>query len=291
MNYNDFLLSRYKKMLGNEFNGFKKASQKKMPTYIRVNQLRTDEKELKKSLESRGFVLQKKMHNCFKIISGKHPIGATPEYLGGKYYIQDWTSLLPCLSLKPQPNEIIWDMTASPGGKTTHISELMHNNGVVVATDKKRMRSLFYNMMRMCCSNVMIYKKDARKMDFSPDKILLDAPCSGTGTMRKNPSRGKISEKDINYFSNMQKKLVEKAISSLDTGGVLVYATCSLEPEENEFIVEHALQNGMRIMETGFGNTGIVEFEGRRLDKQVKKTTRIWPFESSGFFFSKMVKK
>ena len=287
---NDFLISRYKKMLGKDFRRFHSTVKKPMPKHIRVNYTRIKEQDLKKRLEGKGFVLKKKMDNCFKITSQKISPGATIEYLSGYYTLQDWTSLLPPIALNPK-KELVWDMCASPGGKTTHLSEIMKNKGVIVATDKQKIRSLWYTVMRMCCSNVIIYKKDAREIDHVFDKVLLDAPCTGTGIIRKDKTRKDVKQRDIDYMSNLQKKLIEKAISSLKKGGTLVYSTCSLEPEENEFIVEHALNNGMEIKETGFGNTGIRKFLGQNLDKRVQKTTRIWPFESSGFFLAKMVKK
>jgi NOL1/NOP2/sun family putative RNA methylase len=287
---NRFLSYRYKALLGDGFESIQKASKMPAPRYIRVNTLRVNEEELKKRLEPKGFVLKKKMDNCFEVVSWKVSPGATTEYMSGYYMLQDWTSMLPALSLCPG-NEIVWDMCASPGGKTTHLCELMRNQGILVATDKKNIRALWYNVMRMCCSNVIIYRTDARKIDFQFDKILLDAPCTGTGMMRKDMSRGKITKRDIDYMSNLQKKLVEKAISCLKKGGTLVYSTCSLEPEENEHIVQHALNNGMEIVETGFGDTGISNPFNESLDKRIGKCTRIWPVESSGFFIARMVKK
>ena len=92
------------------------------------------------------------------------------------------------------------------------------------------------------------------------------------------------------YTVNIQKKLIERAISCLKKGGELVYSTCSMEPEENEFIVQHASDNGMKVVDNGFEKTGIERPFGKVLDKDIRKTTRIWPFESTGFFLAKMVK-
>ncbi len=286
---NEFLTERYKELLGKDFRILERDMEKPCPRYIRVNTLRIGERELKKRLEEKEYVLRKKMNNCFRIISSRISPGATIEHLSGYYMVQDWTSLLPPLCLEPEG--LVWDMCASPGGKTSHLSELMRNKGVLLATDKGRMRALFYNTMRMCCSNVIIYKRDAKSIDFEFDKILLDAPCTGTGMIRKTKHVSDISQGEIDYLSNIQKKLIEKAISSLKEGGTLVYSTCSMEPEENEMIVQHALNNGMKIEETGFGNTGIVDPFGYELDKDIKKTTRIWPNESTGFFVAKLVKK
>ena len=286
---NSFLMQRYREILGEDFGRFKKAIMTKSPTYIRVNSLRMGEEELKKRLRKKGIVLKKKMSNCFEIKRARMSPGATIEYLLGYYFLQDWTSLLPVLSLKPKG--VVWDMCASPGGKTTHISELMRNKGVLVATDKKRVRALFYNVMRMGCKNVLIYRKDAREINYMFDYILLDAPCTGTGIMRKDRTRMNVKRRDIIYMSNLQKKLVEKAISSLKKGGKMVYSTCSLEPEENEEIVEHAINNGMKVVDSGFGSSGLGSVFGREYNKQVRKSVRIWPYEGNGFFFAKMVKK
>jgi 25S rRNA (cytosine2870-C5)-methyltransferase len=121
------------------------------------------------------------------------PIGATPEYLAGHYILQSASSLLPVIALDPQPKERILDMAAAPGGKTTHISQLMQNTGVIFAVDKSRDRgrSLLANIHRLGCHNIIVGAEDGRdfpKVMAGFDRVLLDAPCSGTGVISKDPA-------------------------------------------------------------------------------------------------------
>jgi ribosomal RNA methyltransferase Nop2 len=119
--------------------------------------------------------------------------GATPEYLAGHYMLQAASSFLPVLALAPQPNERVLDMASAPGGKTTHIAALLQNTGVVFANDanKARTKSLTANVHRLGCKNVVVCSYDGRefpKVMGGFDRVLLDAPCSGTGVISKDPS-------------------------------------------------------------------------------------------------------
>jgi len=285
-----FLHNRYEDIFGDNFNKFIDSLEIPMPKYIRVNSLRTSEDDLKNRLEKKGFVLEKRMDNCFLVKKGR-PLGATTEYLLGHYIIQDWTSMLSGILLKPK--EKVWDMCAAPGVKTTHISELMKNKGVIVATDydRKRMNSLIFNCMRMGTRNVVAYNKKAEDISHMFDSILLDTPCSGTGMMRKDHTRRHVDKREINKFQRIQKNLVDAAFSNLSSGGTFIYATCSLEPEENECIVEYALEKGLKLKKTDFGEKGFSEILGYKFSDEMKKTSRIFPYESSGFFVAKMVKQ
>jgi ribosomal RNA methyltransferase Nop2 len=121
------------------------------------------------------------------------PVGATPEYLAGHYMLQAASSFLPVIALAPQPNERVLDMASAPGGKTTYISALLQNTGTVFANDsnKQRTKSLTANVHRMGCKNVVVCNYDARefpKVMGGFDRVLLDAPCSGTGVISKDAS-------------------------------------------------------------------------------------------------------
>lgn len=279
MTYNEFLLRRYEEMLGSRFKEFLEASRKPLPKYIRVNTLRIKPKELRKRLEEKGFELKKVMDYCFLVKEAPISIGATTEYLLGYYFLQDYSSLFPAINLNPKPGEVVWDMCAAPGGKTTHLAQLMKNQGVIVATDVRKVKSLWYNVMRMGVTNVIIYQRDAREVKYKFDKILLDAPCTGTGILRRDPTRARVKLRDIRRASSLQKELMKTAYENLKEGGTLVYSTCSLEPEENEEVVEYALSLGFELKRAIGGEEGLLE-----------GTVRIWPFESSGFFIAKLVR-
>lgn len=122
-----------------------------------------------------------------------HPTGATPEYLAGHYMLQAASSFLPVIALSPSPNERILDMASAPGGKTTYISALLQNTGIVFANDanKARTKSLTANVHRLGCKNVVVCSYDGRefpKVMGGFDRVLLDAPCSGTGVISKDTS-------------------------------------------------------------------------------------------------------
>lgn len=172
------------------------------------------------------------------IFSSQVPIGATPEYLAGHYIIQGASSLLPVMALAPQEKERILDMCAAPGGKASHIAAVMKNTGVLFANDVnvERTRAIVGNFHRMCVLNSIVCSYDGRKFPKvlkGFDRVLLDAPCTGTGVVSKDPSvKTNKDEKDIQRCVNLQKELILAAIDCLNasspTGGYLVYSTCSV---------------------------------------------------------------
>ena len=242
-------------------------------------------------------------------------LSSTPEFLLGLFHLQEVASMIPPLVLEPKPDDLVLDMAASPGSKTSQLSALMNNSGVIVALEKNKSRvdALKFNLQRLGCRNVVVLNVDA--LDFKPcvlfDRILLDAPCSG------NYAQNILQGKDINeWFNNrtlsgilrnssLQKTLIKKAFSLLKDGGVLVYSTCSLEPEENEAVVDYALSIGFDIepLKLGFnspsldflsfGSPGITRFFDYEFNPKVKHSLRFWPFKehTQGFFIAKLVKR
>lgn len=172
------------------------ASEKQRPLTIRTNQLKTRRKELAQTLIQRGVNLDP-LGEWTKVglvvYESKVPIGATPEYLAGHYMLQSASSFLPVLALDPQKHEKVLDMAAAPGGKTTYIAQLMNNTGKIIANDLKpeRLPALKYNLQRLGINNTIVTNYDGRKipgMMKNFDKILLDAPCSGTGIISRDQS-------------------------------------------------------------------------------------------------------
>merc|ERR1712226_963335 len=239
------------------------------------------------------------------IYSAQVPLGATPEYLAGHYILQGASSLLPVMALAPQENEKILDMASAPGGKTTHIAALMRNSGLLYANDanKKRCKAVVGNLHRLGITNTVVCSHDGRKIHTVMkgfDRVLLDAPCSGTGVIAKDPSvkTGK-GHKDIQLCSHMQKELILSAIDALDanskTGGYLVYSTCSILPEENESVVDYALKKRqVKLVDTGldFGVEGFSKFRDFRYHPSLNLTKRYYPHTHNmdGFFVAKLKK-
>ena len=167
-------------------------------------------------------------------------------YKDGKIYFQNLSSQLPPLFVNPHENENILDMAAAPGGKTTELQSLSNNTSLITAVEKNKIRyeRLEYNINKLGAKKINIIKKDARLLDdyFSFDKIMLDAPCSGSGTLNKN-NLSEFNEELITRSIETQKQLISKAFKLLKKDGILTYSTCSILKEENEEIVKYLLDN------------------------------------------------
>ncbi len=234
--------------------------------------------------------------------------------------LQAASSFLPVIALSPEPNERVLDMASAPGGKTTHISALLQNTGVVFANDanKARTKSLTANVHRLGCKNVIVCSHDGRefpKVMGGFDRVLLDAPCSGTGVISKDssvkvnkvwvfsassshiPHISVQSERDFTLLSHLQKQLILCAIDSVSpeskTGGYLVYSTCSVTVDENESVVDYALRKrpNVKLVDTGleFGREGFTKYRGKAFHPSVKLTRRFYPHvhNMDGFFVAK----
>ena len=269
---------------------------------LRVNTLKIRENVLVKRLSAKGVKLQKIgfVKNGYYYESD-FSLGATPEYLQGYYYLQEAASQIPVEILNPLPNDFVLDMTASPGGKTTHMAQLMNNEGTIVALDNDHVRieKLQNNIERLSVKNVLIYKKDARfsnDLGLKFDKILLDAPCSGNFCVEKDFFR-KRSVEDFKNKAKVQKELIRSAFICLKKGGTLVYSTCSLEPEEDEMVIDWLLSNFedayLEEINLNIGESGLIKVFGKDLNPELKKTKRFWPHKTGteGFFIAKVRKK
>ncbi|EGV60633.1 NOL1/NOP2/sun family putative RNA met [Yamadazyma tenuis ATCC 10573] len=288
---------------------FFEANEIARPITIRTNTLKTRRRELAQTLVNRGVNLQPIgtwTKVGLQVFDSQVPIGATPEYLAGQYILQAASSFLPVMALDPQENERILDMAAAPGGKTTYISALMKNTGCVFANDanKARTKSLIANIHRLGCKNTIVCNYDARefpKVIGGFDRILLDAPCSGTGVIAKDESvKVNRNEKDFIQIPHLQKQLILSAIDSVDansaTGGVIVYSTCSVAIEENEAVVDYALRKrpNVKLVETHLqvGKPGFVSYRGKHFDSSLSLTRRYYPhtYNVDGFYVAKFKK-
>ena len=292
----------------NEAIEFMEASDSQKVLTIRTNSLKTKRRELAKNLISRGVNLDPLAEWSkvgLKIYSSSVPIGATPEYLSGQYMLQSASSFLPVLSLEPHPGEKILDMCASPGGKTTYIGQLMKNEGLLVANDfkKERIKSLFFNIHRMGIKNSIITNYDGRefaKLYNKFDRVLLDAPCSGLGVISKDKAvKMNRTYKEILNNSRLQKELILAAIDSCNAkgkgDGIIVYSTCTISVEENEWVIDYALKHRyVKCIETGLeiGEPGLTKFREKHFHPSISNTRRIYPHihNIDGFFIAKLKK-
>lgn len=310
--YNAFLAEKLFRLFSPaEAFAFFEANESPRPLVIRTNTLRTNRRTLAQALINRGVVLEpvgRWSKVGLQVFEAPVPMGATPEYLAGHYMIQSASSFLPVMALAPEPGERILDMAAAPGGKTTYMSALMRNTGMIFANDasKERSKGLIGNIHRLGCKNTIVSYLEGQesfpKLLGGFDRVLLDAPCSGTGVISKDPSvKTSKNERDFLSLPQTQKKLLLAAIDSTNhdspTGGYIVYSTCSVTVEENEQVVQYALKKrpNVTIVETGmgaFGSEGFQSYMSKHFDSKMTLARRYYPHRENvdGFFVCKLKK-
>ena len=270
-----------------DFEKFVARMNEPQPYWLRVNTLKITEDELIHRLEDKGFVLERFAGmNAYRIknMPVKHP-GATVEHSLGYYYVQDFSSMVPALLLSPSPGELVLDMAAAPGSKTTLLAELMKNTGTIVANDvsDNRIKALAANIERLGVSNAVITKGDATSRRFGAkfDKILLDAPCTGEGTYRKNQKERMPNLSDHIRMSKIQKNMLKNAERHLKEGGVMIYSTCTFNPLENEEVVQYGVEElGLKIENVELAiphDKGVSSWKDWSFEKVSDKMIRIYP--------------
>jgi len=258
--------------------------------YIRANTLKIEPRALKRRLERKGFILEDTvLPYAFRVLHYPAEMGKTLEHFLGYYYVQDLASMLPAHILNPKPHSYVLDIAAAPGSKTTLLSALMDNTGMVFANDASmdRAKALVNNVERMGCLNVVvsIYKGErlARFYREYYDYVLVDAPCSSAGTLHKNPEVALWwSPRDVRTYSRIQYRLLLAGWEMLKPGGRLVYSTCTITYDENEEVVERFIrQTGAKLEPVP--DLGIGEVEGA-----IPGTKRFYPHrtETEGFFLA-----
>jgi tRNA (cytosine40_48-C5)-methyltransferase len=260
---------------------------------IRVNTNKTNATILKKRLGVRrsGVEMNKVsfVKNAFTVKS-RFNVVSTPEYLSGYFYIQSAAAQIPVEILNPKG--LVLDAFAAPGGKTTQLAE--YCDVIAVEQKKERFQALINNLERLGTTNVIAYNMDFRAVKKQFDYILFDVPCSGNFILEGKKWFRNNSLKRIEERSNLQKELLSHAINLLNKGGTLVYSTCSLEPEENEFVLQYALDNFEVKLEkvNSIGDPGLTEVFGKKLDSSMKLCRRLWPHKTNtiGFFIAKLKK-
>jgi len=281
-----------------KFNLFLRKLNEPLPLFIRINTLRGDENAIVNDLQNKGFELEKtKITYFYRVKNLPFHLQATPEYILGKIYIQNPSSALPVFALSPKSKETILDMAAAPGGKSSLIAQITKNKAELYSVEKDTNRAL---KMRFIFDRLgvraVIINENALNLPFKEDfkKILLDAPCSA------NPyvDRTFFSEKTIASFKDRQSlqiKLITKAYEYLKKGGYLVYSTCTLEPLEDEFVIDYAVRElGFKIVKKDLpGEPAITSFEGYEFVEGIEYCRRIYPHIYDGLepFFYCLLKK
>lgn len=270
----------------------------KRPVTLRVNTLKTNADNIKKTLNEFNIKYKEVIWSKDALIIeevDENKIRELNIYNNGEIYLQSLSSMLPPIILSPKENENILDMCAAPGGKTTQVSALSNGKALITACEKNKVRSerLKYNIEKQGTNGICILVEDARKLNsfLSFDKILLDAPCSGSGTICLNDEKLEkyFKEELIDRSSKVQFELLKKAVEILKPGHEMIYSTCSILKNENENNLLKILKNGkaeiVPISEEIFKEIPM-------LPVAIKGTICVCPSKLyEGFFIAKLRKK
>ncbi len=311
--YRAYMLERYREMLGgwSEVRELLDAYERRPNPVIRCNELKvSDCKFLEERLGKAGYELAPLdwYPAAYEVSGGRGiaSLGATHEFLAGMFYLyRGAASLIPPLMLKPSYTDRVADLAAAPGGKATHIAQLMRNKGVLLASDvsRVRMRALRSNIERLGVRNTVLLRIDGRVVpSIYPsffDKVLLDAPCTGEGLIAIDPERKvKTSIADLIKSHNLQVELLDSALDTVKEGGIVLYVTCSIAPEEDELVIAEILEKRDDVDITSLESpikllNGFTEYFGITLPDEVSRCGRIFPHihGMEGFFICALRRK
>jgi len=266
------------------------------PTYMRINTLKAPEENLLKRIEGDGIVLEKvqQLKYAYKVVKSRKPPIRTRSLRDGLFYLQDKASCLAAEIANPQVGATVLDVCAAPGAKTTHLAQLMENEGAIYSVDYSRRRIEVWKKetKRMGVKTAAPILADARKplpINLSADLVVLDPPCTSTGTFSKMPSaKWRLTKRSILGMAKFQWDMLDRCAEHVREGGFLVYSTCSITVEENEMLIEKFLKwhPEFKLVETS-PRIGLPGLRGQT------KCQRLYPHihESNGFFVAKLLKE
>jgi len=295
--YLPYMIQRYIEMLGYEetlellkaFENFRRRPA------ILCNHLKIDCEQLVERLSRMGFELRT-IPWCdigyVVVKSASSPtLGATHEYLKGYYYVyRDSASLVPVIALSPRSGSTVLDLCAAPGGKSVHILIRMKDHGLLFANDasRARLKSLATNLFRMGFKSYVVLSEDgislSSKISIRFNYVLLDAPCSAEGAIMFDKSRKtKTTQKDLVKLVVREIRLLLSAIKLASCGARIVYTTCSIAPEENEYVITKVMDLlGKNVIDVedvgiGIGDRGLTRFRDMKFNSKLSRCIRIWP--------------
>lgn len=275
-----------------------KANNKVPPLTIRVNKLKSDKKEIMKALDNLGIYYTEGLYNDEAIsIKGASSLDEIDLFKEGYFQVQDESSMLVGNIMNPKAGDFIIDVCSAPGGKATHLAEIMGNKGKIIARDvhKHKLNLIEQNCKRLGITIIETQLFDAINLDErfigKADGVLVDAPCSGLGLVRRRPDlRWKRTPEDIAKLSKLQLSILRKASLHVKSGGTLVYSTCTLCKEENIQMVKRFLSEN-----SSFSLDNIEKLLPQSVDAPNKKDGYLELYPSihgtDGFFIARMIKR
>ncbi|MGA9387975.1 MAG: RsmB/NOP family class I SAM-dependent RNA methyltransferase [Candidatus Bathyarchaeia archaeon] len=269
------------------------ADSQKPPTYIRLNTLKSSESEILAKLAGEGIKGEKveQLKYVYIIIDAEVPLTKTESFQEGLFYVQDKASCFAAEAANPQPEMVILDVCAAPGAKTTYLAQLMQNRGSIYSVDysKRRMHQWRSEVTRMGVEIAEPMLADGRRtfpFNLEADVVVLDPPCTGTGSFRKVPSaKWRLTPRSIDRMADIQWQMLNNCAKSVKDGGFLIYSTCSITVEENEMQIEKFLKwnTEFSLIEVGprIGLPGL---------RTLEKCQRLYPnlHHCNGFFIAKL---
>jgi len=293
-------LDRYEPLV-DDYEAFREACNRPLPSVVRVNSIKADPERVRTALDEEGVTYEPvDWHDRLLKLPEGSP-GTNWAYVHGWLHGQEEVSALPALALDPDPGDRVLDSCAAPGSKTCHLADLMDDTGVLVGNDKNlgRISALRHNAERLGVSNLVVTNRDARTFALDGvdefDGVVADVPCSCEGTCRKNPDA--LETWTMNHVEGLvgvQKGILRRAIQLTRPGGEVVYSTCTFAPEENERVVDHALEvEDCELVEWDAPletTEGITEWQDEEFDDSLTKAHRVYPHfnDTGGFFVAKL---
>lgn len=284
-----------------DWDAFQEAVRRPEPTTLRTNTLRISRDELTGRLEAQGFTVLPVPHQpaFLQVSDGPRSVSDTLEHWAGLFYIQQRVTGLAAPLLAPRPGDRVLDLCSAPGGKTTHLAELMEGTGTVVAADvnETRIRALLGNIYRLGHTNVMTVAGDARSFPLGAtfDRVMVDVPCSAEGTLRKRGGRiPGHSRKWARQVTRAQEKILRRAVELTRPGGTLLYVTCTFGPHENEGVLTRVLADTALEVESLDLELphapGLTAFADERFDPRLERAARFYPhhLDSGGLFICRL---
>jgi 16S rRNA (cytosine967-C5)-methyltransferase len=271
------------------------ANMESPPTYIRLNTLKTDEKEILQKLAEEGVKIERveQLRYVYKVVDTKRPLTHTINFKEGSFYIQDKASCFAAEAADPKPQMTILDVCAAPGAKTTYLAQLMQNCGIIYSLDYSRRRMMVWKneLTRMGVRIAFPIIADACSqlpITLEADIVVLDPPCTSTGTFGRSPSaKWRLTRRSIDKMVEIQWQMLQISAEHVKPEGALIYSTCSVTAEENEVLVERFLK-----WHPDFSLTEITPKIGLQGLRGLDKCQRLYPriHQCNGFFIAKLLK-